>query len=159
MGALSATFISSVLIILLTAPFNLHGQTPTQVQAEDWSISCDKTCRASQLLISKDNKLKYSATLSLADEQNLLQMTLVFPLGIYLPANVALMINDIEKIIPVITCVPSGCNALLVINSELQNEMIKASVFKVRFFTSSSSENEVSYSLKGFKEALALVNQ
>jgi invasion protein IalB len=69
------------------------------------------------------------------------------------------MVNDIEKSIPVTTCVPSGCNALLIMNSELQKEMLDAPVFKIRFFSSNSRENEVIYSLKGFDEALDLVNQ
>jgi invasion protein IalB len=137
---------------------NLYGQT-TQSQTGDWSILCNKTCQASQLLLSEDKKLKYLATVSLNGEQNLLQMKLVFPLGIYLPANIALMVNGIEKSVPVTTCIPSGCNALLIINNELQKAMIEAPILKVRFFSSDSRENEVVYSLKGFKKALELVSQ
>jgi len=156
MRVLSSTFISSVLLVLSTTSFNLQGQT--QSQTGDWSILCNKTCKATQLLLSEDKKLKYSATVSLNDEQNLLHMKLVFPLGIYLPANIALMVNGIEKSIPVTTCVPSGCNALLIMNSELQKAMMEASLLKVRFFSSDSRENEIIYSLKGFKSALELVD-
>jgi invasion protein IalB len=159
MRVLSATFILSALLVLSTTSFNLQGQTPTRLQSGDWSILCSKVCKATQLLLSEDKTLKYSATLSLTDDKTLLQMKLVFPLGIYLPANTALMVNDIEKSIPVTTCVPSGCNALLIMNSELQKEMLDAPVFKIRFFSSNSRENEVIYSLKGFDEALDLVNQ
>jgi invasion protein IalB len=158
MRVVSSTFISSVLFVLLMASFNLQGQTPTQLQTGDWSILCNKVCKATQLLISEDKKLKYSITVSLTDEQNLLQMKLVFPLGIYLPAKIALMVNGLEKNIPVTTCIPSGCNALLIMNSKFQKAMQEATVLKVRFFSTDSRANEIIYSLKGFNEALALVN-
>lgn len=157
MQTLFSTFILSVLAVLTVAPFNLQGQTPTQFQSGDWSILCNNTCQASQLLLSENKKLKYSATMSKTGQQDLLQMKLVFPLGIYLPANIALMISETEKTIPVVTCVPSGCNALLVLNTEIQNAMLEASFFKVRFFSTDNRENELVYSLKGFKEAIAIV--
>ena len=158
MRVLSSTFISSLLFILSTTSFNLQGQTPKQFQTGDWSILCNKTCLASQLLLSEDKQLKYSATMSMTDEQNLLQMKLVFPLGIYLPANIGLMVNGMEKSIPVISCIPSGCVALLIMNSEIQKAMLKTTELKIRFFSTDTRENEIIYSLKGFKEALALVN-
>jgi invasion protein IalB len=158
MRVLSFAFISLILMTMSLTSFNLRGQTPTQFQTGDWSILCDKTCKASQLLLSEDKKLKYFAAVSFNGEQNLLQMRLVFPLGIYLPANIALMVNGIEKKTPVTTCVPSGCNALLIINNELQKTMIDAQELKVRFFSTDTRENEVIYSLKGFKEALEIIN-
>lgn len=70
MRVLCVKFIVSVLLILSTTSFNLQGQT--QSQAGNWSISCDKTCKASQLLFSEDKKPRYSATLSLTEVQDLL---------------------------------------------------------------------------------------
>jgi invasion protein IalB len=127
-------------------------------QSGDWSIICSKTCKASQLLLSENKKLKYSATVSATDEPSLLQLKLVLPLGIYLPANVAFKVDDTAKNIPVTTCIPSGCHALIVINGSLQNKLAKAEFFKIRFFTTSQIENELSFSLKGFNKALESVN-
>lgn len=57
------------------------------------------------------------------------------------------MVNGIEKSIPVVTCVPSGWHALLILNNAFQDAMIEVPFLKVRFFSFDSRENEVNYSL------------
>jgi invasion protein IalB len=140
---------------------SLHAQAQNTKQSliGDWVLTCNDSCKATQLLISEDQQLRYGATISPTDKQGLLQLQLVFPLGIYLPPQISIMVNDTQKTTPVTTCLPTGCIAIALLNNDLQQEMLEASSFKVRFFSTDTRENELTYSLNGFERTVAAINK
>lgn len=121
----------------------------------NWKYSCKQgECVIKQGL--KDNarpEIIYGSQFQLMREGNNTSMTLLFPLGIYLPPGVGLKVGNEARDVPMAVCLPRGCEALIVPDPALLDALRNEKSFKVRFYTFTNTPAEIEFSLDGFTEA------
>jgi len=145
----------SMLFILLTSLTSLFSASSAAVEQklyDDWALNCQQSCYIYQGMQSKSQNTIFSLQVSKVSD-NTMAMQLNFPLGIYIPAGIGIAVGDFKKNIPLTTCLPKGCHALVVLNDEIQKQLKANNKINVRFFTAQSQEKEISFSLKGFQDA------
>jgi len=151
----------SMLCILLTSFTSLISINATAVEQEifdDWALKCQQSCYIYQGMKSKNQNTIFSLQVSKVSNE-IVAMQLNFPLGLYIPAGIGIALGDFKKSIPLTTCLPIGCRALLVLNDEIKGQIERSNKVKVRFFTTQSQEKEISFSLKGFQNAFNAMNK
>nr|WP_136250759.1 invasion associated locus B family protein [Ningiella ruwaisensis] len=129
-----------------------NGQT--QDMLGDWAIKCEPACSANQQLSSNESNLKFTAVVSNSKFSDAPVMRLIFPLGIYLPTDIGLQVGSINTKVPVVTCLPSGCNAVVVLSEPFIDAMSTNTQLIVSYFSNENTANELSFSLAGFSDVL-----
>ncbi len=139
-----------------TAP---AGKQPPFETFQDWRLQCDagkKRC-----FIFQNTNLEKTGQQILAvvvgnlgpEGKHILHLTV--PLGIYLPPGVAIRIDEGKQIdIPVLTCTPKGCEAVLNMEVPLWSALEKGKAANVAFLDAVTRRQiTVAVSLSGFTDA------
>lgn len=145
-----------------------HAAAAQEERYHDWILRCDdqllwaKQCSISQSILLQEtgqNVLRVVAGTLAEDKRRILHLTL--PLALYLPAGVALKIDDqTQTIIPVETCTAGGCELAIPLDPPLLHSLQKAQALRVGFLDAVSRRQiTVTVSLHGFSEAFAALTK
>lgn len=148
--------IKTTLLLLWVASFQSNAE---QSKSGAWEIQCSDTCLIGQGIIKNEgnNQSKFGITISNSATANAPVAQINTPLGLYLPKGLGIEIGKLKKAIPLITCVPNGCKAILKLNDDIVEQLNKNKALNVRFYTADSQQKQVSFALAGFKEAFSHV--
>jgi len=139
---------------------------PNTPQAfKDWLFKCEaepKRCFAFQhtSLQETGQRLLGVVVGNLGPEgKQILHLTV--PLGIYIPPGVAMKIDQGQQItVPVFTCTPTGCEAMLDLEAPLLSDLERAKAMNVAFLDAVTRRQiTVTVSLAGFHAAYASVRR
>ncbi len=144
----------SISVMLFVSLFSAKSFSKDQL-FDDWKLDCDKNCVIKQGLSNpKKPGVVYGIEISKIIDSDSPIMQVNLPLGIYLPSGIGVIVGREKKEAPVITCLHSGCRAIVSLNKKLLSAMKKEKKLNLRFFTANKKSNEVYFSLKGFSQAI-----
>jgi invasion protein IalB len=146
------------LFVSILSFFSVSSSTAELNIFDDWALNCQQSCYIYQGMQSKDQKTIYSIQVSKISSSKM-AIQLNFPLGLYIPTGVGIAVGDFKKNVPLTTCLPQGCHALLIVNDEIKKQLDVSDKLNVRFFTAQNKEKEINYSLKGFQNAFKIMSQ
>ena len=152
-----------ILITVLAGPV-APAQAGQEEIYQNWRMRCDdqsqwsRTCHIYQSVLLQEtgqNVLRIVAGTIAENGHSILHFTL--PLGLYLPAGVALKIDDQEQtVIPVETCTAGGCELAIPLDPPLLHSLQRAQALRIGFLDAVSRRQiTVVVSLQGFKNAYA----
>lgn len=122
----------------------------------DWSKVCNTQCVIAQGLQHPDNpKVIYSSQVSYVSGSNEPVMQFNLPLGIYLPPGIAISIGEEQHKTPVAVCLPEGCKVLLVLTPAIMRQLQNNASYAVKMFVSEQTPRQLTFSLRGFNDAMA----
>jgi len=141
-----------------------QADKPNPTKHKDWAHVCEKPpvpagqeaageqCYIYQNISVKDsNKRLLHLAIGFVGKGNKPAAVLTLPLGIFLPPGLTFGVDKNKPInVPVQTCMPAGCRAVLPLNDELIAQMKKGNQGQVRFFDGQRRELGVPVSLLGF---------
>ncbi|MBT8115348.1 MAG: invasion associated locus B family protein [Arenicella sp.] len=123
----------------------------------DWFLNCEtvkgqeKSCVMTQKLFVEGQELM-QANFAKIDKDT--QMTLIFPLGIFLPEGVELEIVDhLTKKYPINFCSSSGCFVNQVLEPETVQLLRQKEKANIKIYTRSDQPAEIPFSISGFLDA------
>jgi invasion protein IalB len=134
----------------------------------DWAFVCSEStdkakpapCRLVQKLIDKNSKKTvFSLTVRYGPRGNLV-LGMRTPLGAALAKGVEVLVGGqpIQRA-AFTTCKPGGCQALLILTNDLQQEMRKAAQAGVTVYALNGEAVQATFSLKGFSEGLGALDK
>ncbi len=95
------------------------------------------------------------AEISIAPKNNTDVMTIVVPLGIFVPTGIKLGFGGFSKAIPFKTCVPVGCVASTPVDSTLASALANNAGGSIGVVTSDGRSVPLNFSMHGYSDALA----
>jgi len=168
--AISMQFVLRTLRLLLlgtvlSAALHAHAQPAASEVFQDWVLTCEavgKPCYVSQSANLKETGqrvLRVAVGYLDAESKPLLHLSV--PLGIYIPAGVALKIDEVAQLkAEVRTCTASGCEAILHLDNSLSESLEAAKTSQVAFLDALTRRQIVIVvSMAGFKEAYGALKQ
>ncbi len=156
------SFLAALLLIsAIFLSFNSIASSAEQARFGDWEVTCiENNCRLAQGLKNPDNPgIVFGLLIVNIKGSDVPVAQLNFPLGIYLPASIGILVAEEKVEIPMTTCLPKGCIALLPLNDSLIKAMQTQPEFNVRFYVNEKTPREISFSLKGFSEAYEIFSK
>jgi invasion protein IalB len=154
-------FVLLPILTLLILQSTVHAQdsevTVSTKSFGDWQVRCeqDKICVMQQQAIVQDSGQRLMQV-NIAVQDDITKMTLILPLGIYLPGGAVMQIDDKDiSELEISFCSQAGC----VINQDLDRKWLKslsdsdAAQVKIEF--SPGEVVNVPFSTKGFTAAQA----
>ena len=151
-------------LMALLAGSAAQAQAAQEAIYQNWRLRCDDQAQWSQncyiyqsvLLQQTGQKVLRVIAGTLAENgRSILHFTV--PLGLYLPAGVALKIDDqAQTVIPVETCTAEGCELAIPFDQPLMQSLQSAQALRIGFLEAVSRRQiTVVVSLHGFNDALA----
>ncbi|MCP5433017.1 MAG: invasion associated locus B family protein [Alphaproteobacteria bacterium] len=128
---------------------------------DDWSVRCIqpdgqlKRCVMSQVIVEKESqKPVVHMSAGFVPDSAVPVMQIAVPLGVYLPAGIALNVDE-EQLVHrgFEVCSPSGCQLLVVLSGELLEKLKKGDKAEIAFQDAARQNVGVPASLKGFTAA------
>jgi invasion protein IalB len=166
--ALSAIgiFVLGVLVTLGAERFVLKQKDPrdsmtTIATLDDWRLTCPprtskKGFCVMQSTIAQPGTTNVVAELSVAPRNNSDVLTVLAPLGVYIPQGVKVIVGSGEaKTLPFTTCVQLGCVASLPIDSNLAAELSQSPGGRITLASGDGKLLPLHFSLRGYRDALA----
>ena len=149
---------NSLPIVLCAAAAMLLGPVYAEDVDErigDWQLLClDSGCRIRQGLSNPQRPdIKFGSEINILESTGQTMLTLSFPLGIYLPSGVGLKVGETTRNIPVVVCLPTGCQAIVIIGSELRAALAESDSYTVRYYATKERPVEIEFSLDGYANA------
>ncbi len=125
----------------------------------DWQVRCEQrnstaeSCVMSLKIVAKDSGTELVQANFAKQEQGTL-MTLILPLGIYLPTGVLLDIKDHQKFgFPITFCTRDGCFVNEVVSEETVNLLRKKEQATITIAPVAGQTVELPFSINGFLDA------
>ena len=170
-GRIAALLASAFVALMLAALPAAHavgadddadGPSVTRTQHRDWQSVCssrpggDVVCiiqQALQVELPDGQPLGMLATVSLAGDSYVLEIAM--PLGLELRAGLVLQIDSgAETPLPVATCVPQGCAAVMELDAGWMDGLRQGQILRLGFqIFGLEQTNVVEFSLAGFTRA------
>lgn len=131
-----------------------------------WSVGCAAAERAAALscaieqrvFVANTGQLIGSVSVRVPDDTNGPVITIITPLGLFLPAGVSIAIDeDPAQTLEVQTCDARGCYAQSPVSENLLGKMFKGKQLNVRFQDMSKRPINLQLSLTGFTDAFAKI--
>ena len=144
---------------VLPAAVQVHAQPAASEVFQDWLLTCGavgKSCYVSQSANLKETGQRVlRVAVGYLDAENQPLLHLLVPLGIYIPAGVALKVDEVRQLkAEVRTCTASGCEAMLQLDNSLSESLEGAKICQVAFLDALTRQQIVIVvSMAGFKEA------
>ena len=158
---------------LLTQPAMAQAGDETSIESpsvtssayEDWHTVCvqqdeKSICEVTQTMqLEKDGQTSFAMRITLIKQADKTVMEIALPLGLDLPAGIALQVDENNEInIPFVTCVAQGCAAVVVTEDEFLNELRQGTELKVAYRPFGQTQAVVLVSsLRGFTSAIQLL--
>lgn len=125
----------------------------------DWQVRCEKTgelaetCVMSMKIVAQESGAEIAqANFAKNDDGTL--MTVILPLGIYLPAGAVLTIKDHKKFtFPITFCARDGCFINELVSAEAIELLRKKEHASLSFASTNQQTVELPFSIKGFLDA------
>lgn len=159
-------FICALFGAMLSAAAQTPPVPPRPPQTfQDWVLTCEaetKPCYVSQSATLKETGQRvFRVVVGYlgAEGKPILHMSV--PLGIYIPAGVALKIDEGAQLkTEVQTCTPGGCEAMLNLDAALIESLESAKASQAAFLDAVTRRQvTIVVSMAGFKEAYAALKQ
>ena len=131
---------------------------------QNWRLTCaPRTMKNGECLIQSGIVEKGTnnviAELSIGQKDKADVLTIVAPLGVFIPTGVRLSLGDISKTIPFKTCImlnpPLGCVATLPIDSAIATALSKDDGGTITLVAANGQSVPVNFSLHGYNDAIA----
>jgi invasion protein IalB len=147
----SFIYVNQLLVTLILSTAHQQSYAADTESLGDWQLTCEKKCVLAQGLENPNNpNMFYGIQISKIESSVLPVIQFNFPLGIYLPAGVGIIVGDYKQSVPMTVCLPSGCRAITTLNEKLLAAITKNEKINIRFYASEQKPNEVSFSTNGF---------
>jgi len=148
-----------------TSENSIDSPSVTRSTHDDWQSLCvlregKTTCEVSQTLqIDKDGQVSFAMRITLSKQADKVLMEVALPLGLDLPAGIALQVDESNEInIPFATCIAQGCAAVVMAEEEFLNQLRKGATLKVAFRPFSQAQSVLlNTSLRGFTSAMQVL--
>lgn len=132
----------------------------TIASLQDWRLNCPpRTTKAGrcvmQSVITQPGTGNALAELTVVPKDKGDLLTVVAPLGVFVPPGVQVTVGGITKVLAYKTCVQMGCVASMPIDSGLSAALAKASGGQIAFIWGDGKTVPLNFSLKGYTDALA----
>lgn len=148
----SFRYVSQLLVTLILCTAHQQSYAADTEALGDWQLTCEKKCVLAQGLENPNNpNMLYGIQISKIESSVLPVIQFNFPLGIYLPTGVGIIVGDYKQALPMTVCLPSGCRAITTLNEKLLAAISKNEKINIRFYVSEKKPNEISFSTKGFE--------
>jgi invasion protein IalB len=127
---------------------------------EGWRLNCPprtmKTgvCIMQQALGRRDSNAVV-AELNIVPKDKTDMLTVVAPLGVFVVPGIKINVGSNEKTVPFKTCLPGGCVATLPVDSDMATALSQNTGLVVTVMTTDGKSVPLSFSLQGYREALA----
>lgn len=125
----------------------------------DWQVRCEKrdsqpeTCVMNYSIIAKESGVEIVQA-NFAKQKEGTLMTLILPLGIYLPPGIQLEIKDHKKYAyPITFCSKDGCFVNEIIGEEAVNLLRKKESATLTLAPTNTQTVELPFSINGFLDA------
>ena len=125
----------------------------------DWQVQCEfenkkqKSCVMMQKILAQSSKQELIQA-NIAKIENGTLMTLVFPLGIYLPAGIQIQVEDFAPYkFEIPFCTHEGCFVNAYLDKTLLDQLRKKESAKLLLHASADKVVDVPFSIKGFLDA------
>ncbi len=159
-GAVRAAMLALAALLSFFGAGGAHAQGAIRATHGDWQVRCDtppgaraEQCALWQHVTAEDrpNVGLVVVVLKTADRRNRL-MRVLAPLGVLLPSGLGLTIdgNNVGRV-QFERCLPSGCEALVVMDDNLLNQMSSGQSATFIIFQTPEEGIGVPVSLNGFK--------
>lgn len=133
---------------------------PAQV-FQDWKLQCEAKAKRCYIFQRTDLQTSGQQVLNVVvgnlgpDGTHIMHFTV--PLGIYIPPGIAMKIDDGDQInVPVHTCTPNGCEAILSLESKVLSTLESAKTTNVAFLDAVTRQQlTIGVSMAGFSDAYA----
>ncbi|NND81659.1 MAG: invasion associated locus B family protein [Gammaproteobacteria bacterium] len=154
----------SLLALLLSMGAQAQPEEYTEITTShqrfgDWIVRCerekgkDKECVMTQQITSQSTGMSVLQANFAKTEQGT-QMTLIFPLGIFLPPGVELEVVDhIKANYSVSFCSASGCYVNQILDNEMLEFLRRKEQANITVYSSPDNPVTVPFSIKGFLDA------
>lgn len=155
-------------VLAMTAPSNAAAQSapPGVEQFGDWGVTCPpegsnmpKICTMVQVVSAtpegqSESMLLMRASLALVGPDRTPAISIQVPLGVLLPAGIAVKIDEGEPLgMPYRLCGQDGCRAVLPVQAETLAAMKAGAEARVAFMDATGEQIVVPMSLTGFTAA------
>ena len=139
---------------------NLKETKITTMTYGDWHVRCevnngeDKSCVMTQKIVSQPNGQELiQANIAKTDKGTL--MTIIFPLGVYLPSGVILQIDDFDPVTyNILFCTHDGCFVNEVLDKNTLNLLRKKNGATLKLRAGPEREEvTIPFSITGFLDA------
>jgi len=121
------------------------------LQCMNSSVSGNEKCNLIHQIKNKNNQqvLKIEALKAIGDDVILFYL----PLGVHLPAGAKLIIGESEYLMPITTCLVSGCQAKIKPNGDLNRQLKSESKAVVQLLNISQKQKiNIEFSLIGYSK-------
>jgi invasion protein IalB len=144
---------------------SVDAPSVTRSTYQDWQSTCvlleeKPACEITQTMqLEKDGQTSFAMRITLIKQADKTVMEIALPLGLDLPAGIALQVDENNEInIPFVTCVAQGCAAVVVTEDEFLNELRQGTELKVAYRPFGQTQAVVLVSsLRGFTSAIQLL--
>ena len=150
----------------VTSGSSTDSSSVTRNTHQDWQSLCElreenTICHISQTRkIYKDGQVDFTMRITLIKQAGKILMEIVLPLGLDLPAGIALQVDESSEInLPFATCVTRGCAVVVQAEEDLFNQLRKGTILKVAFRPFAQAQNYLfNVSLRGFTSAMQVLS-
>lgn len=134
----------------------------TVAKLQDWQLTCQpRTTKKGACFIQSGIVQKQTnsviAELSVAQKDNGDELTVVAPLGVFVPAGATVVVGGISKSLAFKTCLPppQGCIASLAMDQTLSDAMSHGQGGTLTLVGADGKSVPISFSLHGYDDAMA----
>jgi invasion protein IalB len=150
----------------VTSGSSTDSSSETRNTHQDWQSLCElreenTICQISQTLkIEKDGQVDFTVRITLTKRAGKILMEVALPLGLDLPAGIALQVDESNEInLPFATCVALGCAVVVETKEEFLNQLRKGTILKVAFRPFGQTQGVLlNVSLRGFTSAIQVLS-
>jgi invasion protein IalB len=132
----------------------------TVAALQDWRLTCpprttkDGSCLIQSTIVQKGTNNPV-AEITVAPKNNADLMTVVVPLGVFVPTGIKFGIGAISKTIPFKTCLQVGCIATAPVDSALASAFASNATGSIGVVGADGRSIPLNFSMHGYGDALA----
>lgn len=149
----------SLVANVAAAQEQLSKTTATTLKYGDWIVRCNQQdqakeeCGMTQKVLAPNSRQQLLEA-NFAKTSNGTQMTLILPLGVYLPNGVSVEVVDWKKIeLPIEFCSQSGCFVNRILPNDFVDLLRKKESAQVILWTAPDKKATIPLSIVGFLDA------